>query len=83
MHIFFYMPIPKSFSKKKQANLKGKYCITRPDIDNLIKYLLDVLTGIAFHGDQQVVTIMAEKQYSDEPHTEAILYNSYQWDSDE
>lgn len=76
MFIVFHMPIAASWSQKKRDFVKEKYCPTKPDLDNLIKYLLDVLTGIAFHGDQQVVSIEAEKVYSDEPRTEAILVSS-------
>jgi len=34
---------------------------TRPDIDNLLKAVLDALNGVAFHDDGQVVQIGGEK----------------------
>jgi Holliday junction resolvase RusA-like endonuclease len=65
----FWMPIPASASQKTRDHLDHAYCPKKPDLDNLIKFLLDVLTGIAFHGDQQVVTIAAFKKYSIAPMT--------------
>lgn len=39
--IHFYMPFPKRFSKKKRAELAGKYHQQTPDIDNLLKAFYD------------------------------------------
>ena len=35
----------------------------KPDIDNLIKFLLDSLNGVFFKDDSQVVSIRANKEY--------------------
>ena len=47
----------------------------KPDIDNLIKYVLDSLSGQNgfFLDDNQVYTIYAEKLYSDKPRTEIVI----------
>lgn len=66
--VTFFMPIPKS---TKQSPFSP--CFKKPDLDNLLKFILDALTGIAFHGDQQVVSIFAKKLYSDEPRTTILL----------
>lgn len=65
----FFLPIPKSFSKKKrQQAIAGELRpITRPDIDNLIKALIDPLNDIFFKDDRQIVSISAEKYCSDKP----------------
>jgi len=35
----------------------------RPDIDNLVKFVLDPLNGTRYHNDSQVVDISASKAY--------------------
>ncbi len=56
----FYMPKPKSARKKDIWPAK------RPDIDKLVRAVLDGMTGIAFKDDAQVVNLSAMKKYSDE-----------------
>ena len=47
----------------------------KPDIDNLIKFVMDSLSGHNgfFLDDNQVYTIYAEKLYSDNPRTEILI----------
>lgn len=70
--IVFYLPIPKSVNKKQRAEmLDGKIKHTKkPDIDNLIKSVLDALNGIAYSDDSKIIKVAAEKQYSEKPKTE-------------
>lgn len=72
VNIVFYMPIPKSYSKKQRAEiLSGRLKHTKkPDIDNLIKSVLDALNGIAYSDDSKIIKVAAEKQYSEKPRTE-------------
>ena len=42
-HIIFHMPIPKSWSKKKKADMDMKHHKQKPDIDNLAKALMDAV----------------------------------------
>ena len=67
----FYMPIPKSTSKKKMAKMtNGKLLHTKkPDIDNLVKFIFDCLNGLAWKDDTQVVSLDVKKIYSDNPRT--------------
>lgn len=51
---------------------KGWHAL-RPDLDNLIKFVLDVMNGIVFNDDKQVVRIIAEKMYDKEPRTEIMI----------
>lgn len=47
--------------------LKSKqdgYAVTRPDLDNIIKALLDGMNGIVYTDDSQVVAINASKRYA-------------------
>ncbi len=41
--IKFHIPMPKSWSKKKKAEMDGRPHQQRPDIDNLLKALLDAV----------------------------------------
>lgn len=41
--ITFYMPMSKSWSKKKKAKHDGQPHMSKPDLDNLIKALLDAV----------------------------------------
>lgn len=42
-HVFFILPMPWSWSKKKRSEMDGKPHQNRPDADNLIKALGDAL----------------------------------------
>jgi Holliday junction resolvase RusA-like endonuclease len=71
LDVVFMMPIPKSTSKVKQrAMLNGTYHhMCRPDLDNLEKFLMDVLNNVVLKDDAQVVEIHAKKVYSSKPGT--------------
>jgi len=74
----FKMPRPKShFGTGKNANILKKnaphYHTTKPDIDNLVKFYLDCLNGIAWEDDKQIIYIQATKTYSEEPLTSVII----------
>ena len=63
INIEFLYSIPKSWSKKDKEN--ANYHTFKPDIDNLIKSVLDGLNGIAYKDDSQVCKIEAIKRYGD------------------
>ena len=75
--------IPKSYSKKKQAQCREGILVPdkKPDLDNICKAVLDALqgnkgrneSGYAFDDDSQVVKLVAEKIYSDEPFVEVTI----------
>lgn len=71
----FFMPIPKSYSKKKRdLIMRGElYHIKKPDIDNLTAFILNCMTGIVYKDDAQVYSITAEKKFSDNPRTEIVI----------
>ena len=45
--------------------LKRLYPTVKPDIDKLIRAVLDALTGIAYEDDAQVLSLTALKTYGD------------------
>tara|TARA_Y100001963_G_C6773707_1_gene446242 strand:- start:1328 stop:1825 length:498 start_codon:yes stop_codon:yes gene_type:complete len=73
--ITFHMPRPKNhyrtgkFShllKKDSPNLH----IVKPDIDNLVKFVMDAMQGILWNDDCCISALEARKVYSDKPRTE-------------
>jgi len=76
MDAIFYMPIPKSFSKKKKAlALAGSLRpATTPDVDNCRKFASDVVQGIVMSNDSIVVDGRSCKFYDVEPRTVIRLY---------
>lgn len=49
-HVRFYLPMPKSWPKKKRALMSGQPHHQTPDVDNMLKALLD-----AVHIDDKAV----------------------------
>ena len=67
--VIAHYPIPKSATKAAVAAMQaGSVLPTRkPDIDNVLKVVLDALNGIAYKDDSRVVDIQGKKVYSDTP----------------
>lgn len=53
------------FCFKKAKTCKKKYHTQRPDIDNLIKSVLDGLNEMAFLDDSQIVKLNLEKVFAE------------------
>lgn len=69
--VMFYMPIPNSYSKKKKESLTQHNKL--PDLDNLIKMVLDRAEGILFNNDNCITKIVAEKVYDKYPRIDLTL----------
>jgi Holliday junction resolvase RusA-like endonuclease len=63
------MPIPVSWSKKKQiAAAAGQVRATKkPDGDNVLKAITDACNGIVWADDSQLVVITVRKKYAADP----------------
>lgn len=63
-----YFDVPKSTSKKDKILIEeGKLSPTKkPDIDNIIKIVLDALNKMAFKDDNQITKLEVEKFYGKE-----------------
>ena len=70
LDIVFGMPIPQSWSKKQQDAAASGLTLPskKPDIDNLIKAVMDALNGVAYDDDNQVIELSAKKVYAPEPY---------------
>ena len=64
--------VPKSWANK--AKQTAYYKTSRPDIDNIVKFYFDVLNGIAYHDDSQVVSIFSQKLYSNKNEVAVKLF---------
>lgn len=73
--IRFYFAPPKSLRNRR---LSGKYRPKKPDIDNLVKTVLDGITmAKVWKDDNLVVDLHCQKMYSEDEHderTEVELY---------
>lgn len=59
---------PRSVSEKRRP-----YPTVKPDLDKLVRAVLDALTGICIKDDAQVVEIHTTKEYAAEPGVSIIL----------
>lgn len=71
MQITAFYPIPKSKSKRIQADmLAGMLRPTKkPDCDNVIKIICDALNELAYKDDAQIVVTQMAKYYAEVPRT--------------
>lgn len=70
VYLEVFYPIPKSTSKADRQKMLDRkiFPVKKPDIDNVIKSVLDGLQGAAFGDDASVVSVMSYKVYSEDPH---------------
>ena len=64
----FYMPRPRTHlrSRNKEPYLREEapeMPVSKPDVDNLGKFVLDALNGVAYEDDSQVCILTARKWY--------------------
>jgi len=63
--IRFNYELPSRLSKKDKllADLDMLYKVSRPDIDNLCKLVMDSMNQLIYFDDGQVVKLVCEKRY--------------------
>ncbi len=66
--IVAHFEIPKSTNKLQRENMLGNTIspTKKPDIDNIVKIVLDSMNKFAFKDDTQITKIEVEKVYSEE-----------------
>lgn len=69
VNIQAFYKIPKATTKEKRGLIERGFIkpAVKPDIDNVIKAVLDGLNETAYSDDAQVVRVSAAKLYSTEP----------------
>lgn len=79
LEVNIYRDIPKSTTKKNRELMRRE--IMRPtvkgDIDNYTKALLDSMNGIIYGDDSQVVRLVANKFYSNNPRSEIKIWEVF------
>lgn len=67
--LFIALPIPASWSKKKQAQAVADQLlpVTKPDADNTVKAVFDAINGVVWADDTQVVDLLVRKRYRARP----------------
>ena len=75
LYVSAYYPVPESHTKKqKERELRNWVLPTKkPDIDNILKIIMDGLNGVAYHDDKQVVEVTIRKRFDSEPRVEVYL----------
>ena len=77
--IMAYFKIPKSTTKKDKTLIEeGKLSPTKkPDIDNIVKIILDALNKMAFKDDNQITKLEIEKFYTEDEEKVVIKIEEY------
>lgn len=66
--IVAYFEVPKAVNKAQREQMLANTIspTKKPDIDNIVKIVLDSMNKLAFRDDTQITKIEVEKNYSDE-----------------
>ena len=75
VEIYVLYLVPKSYTKKKCEQIRRREILpaVKPDIDNIIKIVLDGLNGVAYKDDAQVIEVKARKAYVFREQDEGVL----------
>jgi len=62
-----FYPIRKSYSNAVKQMIKDNLLLPtkKPDVDNVLKCVMDALNGIVWHDDAQIVNAKITKEYGD------------------
>ena len=71
--VIAYLRPPSKWSRKRLKEAEGSFVITKPDSDNILKFYFDVLTGIAYHDDNQICFVLCKKLYSETARVEITI----------
>ena len=63
----FVLEPPKSWPQYRKTYVvdNNRPVMTKPDLDNYVKWVLDCLQGVVYKDDAQVARIIATKRYSE------------------
>ena len=76
LKVKFFLKRPKNKMRRKDS-INAIGCAKKPDLDNLVKAILDGLNGIIYRDDGQVQKCEAEKYYHEiggAPRTEIEIF---------
>jgi Holliday junction resolvase RusA-like endonuclease len=67
LRVVVFRPRPVSLPKKRE------YAVSRPDLDNYVKTVMDGLNKYAWEDDSQIVSLSAQKLFGDPPRIEVEI----------
>jgi Holliday junction resolvase RusA-like endonuclease len=75
LYLYFRLPIPASWSKKRQERAKAEEerPAKKPDWDNLSKAVCDALNGVVYKDDGQIISAHIKKVYSTVPGVDIMV----------
>lgn len=75
LEVEFYTTIPVSTTKKKRQLIDTGviFPTKKPDVDNVVKSLMDGMNKVVYYDDTQVVDLVIHKRYSDKPRLEVKI----------
>jgi len=78
LRVWVWYRIPKSWPKRTQQEaLDGERLPNvKPDLDNVLKAVLDAMNDVVYVDDSQVVNMVAHKRYGAQPRIE-VYVNEY------
>lgn len=56
-----FIPFPKSYPSKRRHELSGQRCLSKPDVDNILKSVMDSL----WENDEQIAEASVVKYWDD------------------
>lgn len=64
-----FFPVPPSYKKSKRAACLANVVkhMVKPDIDNVVKAILDAMNDCVYFDDSQVYKVEVEKRYTEKP----------------
>lgn len=62
----------------KAASMGLVVPLSKPDVDNVEKLILDAMTGVVYPDDKQVFCVTNSKTFSDNPRTEILVTGYFQ-----
>lgn len=70
------LAIPKSAKRADRAAMMAgeKLPTKKPDVDNIIKIILDALNGLAWADDAQITHVECRKRYGDQPGVRVLIW---------
>lgn len=79
VEVVAYLPIPKSVTKAQRAGMEAGTILPsrKPDVDNILKAVLDALNGVAYKDDARVYRTSCEKYYGVDPKLVVTIKEAY------
>lgn len=71
--VYYYFPIPKSYTRGKRHHAPGSPYTSTPDIDNCNKFLYDLLKNVVIRDDRSIWKEQCYKMWDLHTRTEFTL----------